>query len=94
MQSAFERTAMKINQTPFDRALRGVIGIALVASPVMGLDTIPVNWIGLIPWATAVLGWCPLYAAFGITTCTPSSYLHLREGIALHERNERHAARV
>jgi hypothetical protein len=25
--------------------------------------------IGLVPLATATLGWCPLYAPFGINTC-------------------------
>lgn len=54
-----------IGQT--DRILRVVIGAALV---IWGLATS--NWlgiIGLVPLATAAMGWCPAYAPFGISTC-------------------------
>ena len=27
------------------------------------------GWVGLVPLATAVLGWCPPYALLGINTC-------------------------
>ena len=32
---------MKINEAPLDRAIRGVVGVAIIATPVMGLDTSP-----------------------------------------------------
>ena len=29
----------------------------------------PWGWIGVVPLATAALGWCPLYTVLGINTC-------------------------
>jgi len=49
-----------------DRIVRGVAGIGLVAWALTGG---PVwAWIGVVPLATAALGWCPAYAPFGIST--------------------------
>jgi hypothetical protein len=28
-----------------------------------------IGWIGVVPLLTAAIGWCPLYAPFGIRTC-------------------------
>jgi hypothetical protein len=51
-----------------DRALRAVVGVALVALAATG--TIGAwGWIGVVPLATAAIGWCPAYAPFGISTC-------------------------
>lgn len=51
-----------------DRAIRAVVGLALIALTLMG--TLPVwGWIGVIPLATAAIGWCPAYTLFGIKTC-------------------------
>lgn len=59
---------MTRNMGTVDRALRAVVGVALVALAATG--TIGVwGWIGLVPLATAAIGWCPAYAPFGITTC-------------------------
>ena len=58
---------MKTNVGGIDRIVRGVAGIALIA---WALGGGPVwAWIGVVPLATAALGWCPLYAPFGISTC-------------------------
>ncbi|HBS26385.1 MAG TPA: DUF2892 domain-containing protein, partial [Gammaproteobacteria bacterium] len=27
------------------------------------------GWVGLVPLITALIGWCPPYAIFGISTC-------------------------
>jgi len=50
-----------------DRAVRALLGIALLLLVVMGPRS---YWglIGLIPLLTAVTGFCPLYAIFGIST--------------------------
>jgi hypothetical protein len=69
---------MKINEAPLDRAIRGVIGVALIATPVVGLDTTPFNWLGFIPFATAITGICPLYRMLGLTTIREGSYFHRR----------------
>jgi hypothetical protein len=59
---------MKTNEGGFDRALRAVGGIALIGLALTG--TIGVwGWIGVVPLATAAMGWCPLYAVLGINTC-------------------------
>ena len=29
-----------------------------------------VAFLGLIPFATGLMGWCPLYSLFGVKTCT------------------------
>ncbi|MFQ3623845.1 MAG: DUF2892 domain-containing protein [Acetobacteraceae bacterium] len=62
---------MKTNMGTTDRALRAVIGIALIVLAVTG--TIGAwGWIGVVPLATAGLGYCPAYAPFGINTCGTS----------------------
>ncbi|MFN6998878.1 DUF2892 domain-containing protein [Elioraea tepidiphila] len=59
---------MTKNMGMVDRAVRAVVGVALVALAATG--TIGVwGWIGVVPLATAAIGWCPAYAPFGISTC-------------------------
>lgn len=59
---------MKVNAGGFDRIARALIGIVLIALTLAG--TIGVwGWIGIVPLATAALGFCPLYTVLGINTC-------------------------
>jgi len=59
---------MKANVGTIDKAVRAVLGIALIAWALMGG---PVwAWIGVIPLATAVFSWCPLYMLVGMNTCS------------------------
>jgi hypothetical protein len=51
-----------------ERVLRAIVGLALLAIVFVGPQT-PWGWIGLVPLATALIGWCPPYALFGINTC-------------------------
>jgi hypothetical protein len=51
-----------------DRTVRIVVGLLLISLVFVGPAT-PWGWIGLIPLATALLGWCPLYTVLGIQTC-------------------------
>ena len=51
-----------------ERVVRALVGLALIAIVFVGPQT-PWGWLGLIPLATAVIGWCPPYAIFGINTC-------------------------
>lgn len=58
---------MKTNVGSIDKIVRIVIGIALVAWALFGG---PVwAWIGVIPLATGLMGWCPAYGLFGMSTC-------------------------
>ncbi len=51
-----------------DRIARLVIGALLIVLTLTG--TIGVwGWIGIIPIATALLNFCPLYRIVGIDTC-------------------------
>jgi hypothetical protein len=61
---------MTRNVGGIDKVVRIVAGLALL-SLVFVLEGSS-RWfglIGLVPLATATLGWCPLYAPFGINTC-------------------------
>ena len=62
---------MTRNEGNLDRILRLVLGIILLSLVFVGPKTM---WglIGIIPLATAFIGWCPLYAIFGISTCPMS----------------------
>ncbi|MCK6409126.1 DUF2892 domain-containing protein [Thauera sp.] len=58
---------MKTNVGGPDKMLRIVAGIALIAWAVFGG---PVwAWIGIVPLATGLLGWCPAYTLLGMNTC-------------------------
>jgi Inner membrane protein YgaP-like, transmembrane domain len=63
---------MQHNIGSVDRALRIVVGVALVAMVFVGPQTLW-GWIGLIPLATALVNWCPLYQALGIRTTKHAS---------------------
>ena len=58
---------MNSNVGGIDRSLRILIGLALIASIFVGPQT-PWGWIGVVPLATALIGWCPLYTLFGWNT--------------------------
>jgi Flp pilus assembly protein TadB len=69
-----EKRAMKlqINESPIDRAIRIVLGIALVAVGVAGLVTAPilyVTWVvAAVALVTGIVGFCPLYAILRLST--------------------------
>jgi hypothetical protein len=59
---------MKTNEGTIDRALRVLAGLVLIALTLTG--TIGAwGWIGLVPIATGLIGWCPAYTLLGIKTC-------------------------
>jgi hypothetical protein len=59
---------MNKNIGTLDRTLRIAAGLALVALAATG--TIGVwGWIGAVPLATGLIGWCPAYTLLGIKTC-------------------------
>lgn len=58
---------MKKNVGRIDRMIRVVLGLAII-----GVGIASESWwgaIGVIPLATAAIGWCPVYLPFGITSC-------------------------
>ena len=68
-----------INEAPWDRALRVLLGLALLYLGWGGAVTGTLGWIfkigGFLPLATGLIGWCALYQVFGFTTCarTPNA---------------------
>lgn len=59
---------MKTNVGTIDRVLRILVGVVLIALTLTG--TIGLwGWIGLVPLATGVVRFCPLYPLLGISTC-------------------------
>ncbi len=70
------------NVGSFDRIFRIVVGLVLLAmTPLAGDlgsplgDVLPmaygnIAWIGVVPLATALIGWCPLYSIIGLSTCS------------------------
>ena len=57
---------MKTNMGGTDRVIRGVVGVAVIAAGVYFK-----SWwgaVGVIPLATAFIGWCPAYVPLGIST--------------------------
>ena len=51
-----------------DRALRVILGLGLLSLVFVGPQTL---WglVGIVPLATAAIGFCPVYRLFGIRTC-------------------------
>jgi hypothetical protein len=56
------------NEHVIERMLRVVIGLGAISMAFIGPQT-PWGWVGLVPLATGILGSCPLYTLFGISTC-------------------------
>ena len=51
-----------------ERIIRIVGGLVLIALSATG--TVGVwGWLGLVPLATGLVGWCPPYSLLGINTC-------------------------
>lgn len=59
---------MKSNVGGIDRILRIAIGAVLVILAATGQIGLW-GWIGLLPLATGLMGWCPPYGLLGINTC-------------------------
>ena len=59
---------MTRNIGTIDRILRTIFGLGAIALVFVGPQT-PWGWLGLIPLATAAIGWCPPYALIGLNTC-------------------------
>ena len=64
---------MTTNVGNLDRVIRVLIGLALLAWALgIGIPRTEwswVGWIGVIPIATALFGYCPLYSLLGVSSC-------------------------
>lgn len=62
----------KTNESTVDRALRILLGVALLVW--FFVDQGQGFWhyaklIGVVPLITGLVGWCPLYTVLGVSTC-------------------------
>lgn len=57
-----------INEGTIDRAARIVLGLGLLSLTFLGPQS-PLGFIGLVPLATGLVGFCPLYRLVGFSTC-------------------------
>lgn len=56
------------NVHEIERIVRVLVGIGVLSLAFVGPKT-PWAWLGLVPIVTGLLGTCPLYTLFGISTC-------------------------
>lgn len=65
---------MTSNVGGIDRILRILVGLLLIAFAIpIGFAQTGYNWlgwIGVVPLATAIFGFCPAYTLFGCSTCS------------------------
>jgi hypothetical protein len=60
---------MTPNVGGIDKILRIVAGVGLIGATVAGL--LPVwGYIGIVPLATGLIGWCPAYPLLGMNSCS------------------------
>ena len=67
---------MKRNVGAVDRILRVIAGLVLIAFAIpIGFPSLGwnwVGWIGVVPVVTGLVGSCPLYQLFGLSSCQRS----------------------
>ncbi len=63
---------LQINEGPIDRAVRIVLGIAVLAAAAAGLIAAPIVYVaffvGALALVTGIVGFCPLYAILRLST--------------------------
>ncbi len=59
---------MTCNVGTFDRALRVLVGAAILSLYFVGPQT-PWALLGLVPIVTGLVGVCPAYSLLGLSTC-------------------------
>ncbi len=59
---------MKANVGMIDRALRIIVGLALIGLTLNGNIGVW-GWIGVVPLATGIFRFCPAYTLIGASTC-------------------------
>lgn len=55
------------NEHSADRLLRVALGVGGLSLALTGISAW--GWVGLVPLVTGLVGTCPLYRAFGVSTC-------------------------
>jgi len=63
---------MKKNENNIERIIRIIVGLVLISLVFIGPQSMW-GWIGVIPLVTGLIGSCPAYTLFGISTCKVKS---------------------
>ena len=58
---------MRLNVGTIDRVIRVVAGVALIGLAALGQIGLW-GYIGIVPLATGLIGWCPAYRIFGLSS--------------------------
>ena len=58
---------MQCNVGTTDRGIRVILGLGIIATGVYFQSWL--GAIGVVPLFTAVIGWCPAYIPFGLSSC-------------------------
>ena len=59
---------MSVNEGTIDRAVRIIVGLALISLVFVGPQT-SWGWVGVVPLLTGAIGRCPAYTLLGVNTC-------------------------
>lgn len=59
---------MQANVGGIDKVLRISAGVILIGLGIAGIGA-PWTFLGVLPLATGLVGWCPAYPLLGINTC-------------------------
>ena len=70
-----QEVPMKTNIGGLDRLARLIIGATLIGFAAFGIIGFW-GYIGVVPIATALIGWCPVYRALGISTVCSADKCH------------------
>ena len=60
------------NEHYVDRTLRVIVGLGLLSLAFVGPQT-AWGYVGLVPLLTGLVGTCPAYMLFGVSTCSHQS---------------------
>ena len=77
MARKFSEWQLPRNEGPLDRAIRIVLGLAILALIFIGPESL---WglLGFIPLVTGIVGYCPLYEMLDVSTVgTPHRVMHV-----------------
>jgi hypothetical protein len=66
---------MRLNESTLDRWIRVLLGIGLISLVFVGPQTVW-GWLGLLPLVTGLVGYCPMYAVMGWSTCSRPGHTH------------------
>jgi len=68
MNMYIEETVWEINEATWDRVLRVLVGLGMLALIFVGPKT-AWGFLGVVPLVTGVLGHCLAYNVLGVSTC-------------------------